>query len=248
MKNRMTEEYTDNSTATGLENFYKEVPSNLIQEMLKKELSDTEYSEYKIKKRQLILKIKSKLKMKQEIIDLVKSSGFEPHRMLLSFMDVETGGKGFDDKTGKLIIQFEPVWFKKNAPYAPSGLWSLNKVDVQAKEWLAFNNAFALNPTAAMESTSIGLPQIMGSHWKRLGFASVNEMWDDAKKGIPNQIAQLIKFINTDPNLLKAINDQNWDKIASIYNGSHYKELAKKIGRTPYDESMAQAYEKYANI
>ena len=53
---------------------------------------------------------------------------------LLAFISVETGGQGFDKKTGKILIQFEPAWFKKQEPYAPSGFWSLNKVDVQSKE------------------------------------------------------------------------------------------------------------------
>ncbi len=74
------------------------------------------------------------------------------------------------------MIQFEPSWFKKNAPYAPSGKWSINKVDIQTKEWEAFNDAFAKDKDAAMKSTSIGLPQILGIHYKRLGFASVGDM------------------------------------------------------------------------
>ncbi|HCN48796.1 MAG TPA: hypothetical protein DIT10_06845 [Chryseobacterium sp.] len=36
-----------------------------------------------------------------------------------------------------------------------------------------FNDAFAKDKDAAMKSTSIGLPQILGIHYKRLGFASV---------------------------------------------------------------------------
>ena len=54
--------------------------------------------------------------------------------ILMTFIGVETGGKGFAEN-GKILIQFEPHWFKKKAPYAPSGEWSVNKVDVQTKEW-----------------------------------------------------------------------------------------------------------------
>lgn len=167
---------------------------------------------------------------------------------LLAFIEVETGGRGFDAATGKLIIQFEPVWFKRQAPYAPSGKWSVNKVEVQSKEWIAFNDAFAKDKEAAMESTSIGLGQLMGFHWKRLGYASVGAMWDDAKKGIDRQIAQLVKFINTDVRLQKAINKGDWNVIATIYNGAGYKALAKKIGREPYDISMAKAFNKYTDL
>jgi hypothetical protein len=164
--------------------------------------------------------------------------------MLEAFIEVESGGKGFDSKTGKILIQFEPAWFKRKVPYAPSGKWSVNKVDVQSKEWEAFNDAFKIDPNGAMESTSIGLPQIMGFHWKKLGYSSVGTMWDDFKVSETNQIKALVKFIDTDKMLLKAMKEKDWHKIASIYNGSGYKELAERLGREPYDISLRKAYEK----
>ena len=93
-------------------------------------------------------------------------------RVIAAFIEVETGGKGFNSD-GKIMIQFEPSWFKRYVPNAPAGIWSTNKVDVQSKEWKAFNNAFAINKEAAMLSTSIGLGQIMGFHYKRLGYKTV---------------------------------------------------------------------------
>lgn len=41
-----------------------------------------------------------------------------------------------------------------------------------------------------MKSTSIGLGQIMGFHYALLGYKTVGEMWDDAKKGLVNQVDQ----------------------------------------------------------
>jgi len=187
------------------------------------------------------------MEMKQEIIDICKNQPINTAD-LLTFISVETGGQGFDSKTGKILIQFEPSWFRKKAPYAPSGLWSVNKVDVQRKEWLAFNDAFSKNPDAAMKSTSIGLGQIMGLHYQRLGYKTVGDMWDDAKKGIDRQIRQLVKFINTDNKLKVALMNQDWHTVATIYNGAGYKQLALKYGRTPYDESMKYAYEKFKNV
>lgn len=183
--------------------------------------------------------------MESRIIQLARNSGKDP-AALLAFIDVETGGRGFDPVMGKIIIQFEPAWFRKKEPFAPSGKWSLNKVDVQLKEWEAFNNAFSINPNAAMESTSIGLGQIMGFHWKRLGFKSVGAMWDDAKKSIESQFAQLVKFIETDVRLEAAMKAHDWHTVATLYNGAGYKELAKRIGREPYDISLERAYAKYA--
>lgn len=163
---------------------------------------------------------------------------------LTAFVEVESGGRGFDPTTGKLIIQFEPAWFKRKAPYAPSGKWSVNKVERQAQEWIAFNDAFRHNPDAAMESTSIGLGQVMGFHYKRLGYKTVGDMWDDAKKGEDRQIFQMAEFIRTDARLIKALKEKNWHLVATYYNGAGYRELAKRIGREPYDVSMRKAYER----
>ena len=167
---------------------------------------------------------------------------------LLAFIQVETGGQGFDSKTKKILIQFEPVWFKRQAPYAPSGKWSVNKVEVQSKEWIAFNDAFAKNKEAAMMSTSIGLGQIMGLHYSRLGYKTVGQMWDDAKKGLDRQIWQLVRFIETDKNLKIALMNADWTRVASIYNGAGFEKLALKYGRKPYDESMKEAHEKFKHI
>ena len=186
--------------------------------------------------------------MTQELQTLVRlvacQFNFEP-AALAAFIEVESGGRGFDKNTGKILIQFEPHWFRRHVPYAPSGAWSVNKVDVQSKEWVAFNNAFKINPEGAMKSASIGLGQIMGFHFKRLGFKTVGEMWDHAKKSLENQVWQIAKFIQTDPKLQMALKTGDWHTVASIYNGSGYKELAKKYGREPYNISMAKAYGKY---
>ena len=185
--------------------------------------------------------------MNKQIIQLAKASGRDA-AALLAFIEVETGGEGFDPRTGKILIQFEPAWFRKKEPYAPSGAWSLNKVEVQSKEWTAFNEAFRINPNAAMESTSIGVGQIMGFHYKRLGYSSVGAMWDDAKSGLNGQFKQLLKFIDTDSRLSQALAAKNWHVVASIYNGAGYKALAARIGREPYNISLEKAYKKYSTL
>lgn len=188
------------------------------------------------------------MSIKDLVLNAIKDTGsqIEP-AALLAFIAVESGGKGFDSKTGKILIQFEPHWFKKKSPYTPSGQWSVNKVERQEAEWKAFNEAFRLNADAAMESTSIGLPQIMGFHWKRLGYESVGKMWDDFKSGELKQIKALIKFIETDKRLNRALIDKDWGHVALIYNGAGYKIIAQKYGREPYDLSMQREYGKWAS-
>lgn len=185
--------------------------------------------------------------MNQEIVDAVKSSGMNVAK-LLAFIDVETGGRGFDESTGKIMIQFEPTWFKKISKNPKNGIWSSNKVDKQSKEWEAFNDAYKIDPQAAMKSTSIGLGQIMGFNYKQAGCNSVDEMWNKAKSGIKEQVLQLISFVKSNKNLLSALESNNWDKAASIYNGSGYKALAVRCHRVPYDQALCAAYNKYKEI
>jgi hypothetical protein len=185
--------------------------------------------------------------MIQRIINIIKTAIAETgttveYAALRAFIEVESGGQGFCPTTNKIMIQFEPVWFKRKAPYAPSGAWSLNGIERQSKEWEAFNSAFKSDPDAAMQATSIGLPQIMGFHFARLGYANVGEMWDDFKKGELQQIKALIRFIETDKRLLKALVEKDWHMVAMRYNGTGYALQAHKKGIVPYNVQMAKSY------
>lgn len=186
-----------------------------------------------------------KLVTDEEIKRLAESAGLT-WAQLKAFIEVESPGRGFVGD--RLLIQFEPVWFRRFEPYAPSGKWSVNKVDVQSREWAAFNDAWKINPESAMKSTSIGLPQIMGFHYERLGYPNVGAMWDSFKSGECDQVAALVRFITTDARLYNALHAQDWHQVASIYNGAAYREMAKKWGREPYDISLRKAYKKYAKM
>ncbi|WP_257657697.1 N-acetylmuramidase family protein [Parapedobacter lycopersici] len=181
----------------------------------------------------------------QQIKEIARNNGLT-FAQLKAFIDVESSGSGFDPATGKIIIQFEPSWFKRHEPYAPSGKWSANGVERQAEEWIAFNDAWKISPESAMMSTSIGMPQIMGFHFYRLGYKSVGEMWDDFKRGEYQQVLALVRFIKTDDRLYRALVTKDWHTVATIYNGASYKKMAKKWGREPYDVSLRKAYEKWS--
>jgi hypothetical protein len=185
----------------------------------------------------------------QQIREIAKNSDVE-YAALKAFLDVESGGEGFDPKTGKLIIQFEPKWFIKNFEDwdkdTKHTVWQSNGVGSQSVEWPAFNSAWAVNPEATMESTSIGLPQIMGFHFKRLGYKTVDDMYDDFKRGEYQQVLALVRFIKSDPKLYKALRTKDWHTVAYIYNGAAYAKMAKVWGREPYNISMAKAYNKYS--
>lgn len=160
------------------------------------------------------------------------------YAQIKAIIEVESGGKGFDEKTGKILIQFEPSWFKRKSPYTPSGKWSINKVDVQSKEWDAFNDAFSENPDASMESTSIGMMQVMGFHFKLLGFKTVGEMWDYAKESEVNQVRLGLLFIKSNTKMFKALKSGIWWQFAYYYNGEQYKKFK-------YDMRLKKAFDKW---
>jgi len=174
---------------------------------------------------------------KNDFIFLAKEFDLS-YAQLKAVDSVESGGQGFDKITGKIIIQFEPVWFKRKSPYTPSGKWSLNGVERQKEEWIAFNDAFAKDANAAMESTSIGRMQVMGFHWKTLGFSSVGEMWDYAKVNEANQIRLGLRFIKSNTKMYKALQKNDWNTFAYYYNGSGYKKYNYQI-------RLAREYSKF---
>lgn len=174
-----------------------------------------------------------------QIADLACKNGYE-FAALNAIIQVESGGVGFASD-GKPIIQFEPSWFKRKHPGwakdTKNTAWEDNKVEGQAGEWKAFNSAFASNPNAAMESTSIGLMQVMGFHYSELGFKTVGAMWDFAKESEANQVQLAIAFIKTNSKLDAALKNKDWATFAYYYNGAGYKQFK-------YDTRIAAAYNK----
>lgn len=91
-----------------------------------------------------------------------------------------------------------------------------------------------INHDVALMSISMGAGQVMGAHWKRLGYASVEAMWQDAQTA-PGQIRQMCKFVATDARLKKAINALDYKTIALLYNGKGYR-------KNRYDTELRRLY------
>lgn len=162
-----------------------------------------------------------------------------PAALIKAVVDVESSGNGFSSTTGKIIIQFEPTWFKRKysdwKKFSSGYTWASNKVENQTKEWLAFNSAFKISPNAAMQSTSIGLMQVMGFHYRLLGFKTVGDMWDYAKESEFNQLDLGIRFIKKNDKIFSALLSKDWQTFSYYYNGSAYKKYR-------YDTRLAVAY------
>jgi len=96
-----------------------------------------------------------------------------------------------------------------------------------------------IHESAALESASWGLFQIMGYHWERLGYMDAQHFADTMALSEAAQLDAFVCFIETDPALHKALKARNWKAFAKGYNGKNY---AKNL----YDVKLARAYAQFA--
>lgn len=109
-------------------------------------------------------------------------------------------------------------------------------------EWSRLTQAKRITPPAiAYAACSWGQYQIMGYHWQRLGYASIDAFVAAMKSGEAAHLDAFVRYIEADPALLKAIKAKKWADVARLYNGPAYKENL-------YDIKLARAYDRYAAL
>lgn len=109
----------------------------------------------------------------------------------------------------------------------------------KAAEHMRLALASGIDQTCALASASWGMFQVMGYHWERLGYASVQDFADAMRQGEAEQLDAFVRFVLADPALHKALKGQKWAAFASGYNGPAYKEKL-------YDVKLARAFARYA--
>ena len=142
-------------------------------------------------------------------------------------------------------IRYEGHYFDKLCP--PSVRDAARKAGVSAKEagviknpasqvdrWKLVLKATSFDTSAAYQSVSYGVGQVMGSHWKVLGFKSVDDLVSLARSGFDGQVQLMIKFIKHF-GLADELERLDWSGFARGYNGKNYRKNA-------YDTNMAKAY------
>lgn len=90
----------------------------------------------------------------------------------------------------------------------------------------------------ALESASWGLFQIMGFHWKLLGYPGLQAFVNAMYRSEGAQLDAFVRFIRANPALLAAIKARDWAAFARGYNGPAYK-----VNR--YDEKLAAAFDRF---
>lgn len=167
---------------------------------------------------------------------------------------VESQGYGFiKDATGANVpkILFERhIMFKRLRDFTP-----IKSKDMAAKypdivnespggykgglaECERLDRAIKIDRVSALESASWGSFQIMGFHWKALGFNSVQEFVNKAYTE-EGQLDLFVRFVKASPNVLRALKAKDWVGVARAYNGPGY--AANK-----YDTKMKEAYERFS--
>jgi hypothetical protein len=92
-----------------------------------------------------------------------------------------------------------------------------------------------IDESSAIKSASWGLFQVMGENYKWGGYKSPQELEKAMNTSEQDQLKLFVGFIKNKNNgaLIKALNDHNWEKVASLYNGTNWKnqnpDYAKKI-------------------
>ncbi|MDZ7823037.1 MAG: N-acetylmuramidase domain-containing protein [Ahrensia sp.] len=186
-----------------------------------------------------------------EIETVARESGIEA-AALLAVCEIESGGKAFVMVGGKKepLIRFEGHYFdrllpaSKRAEARAAGLaaakWGVVKNPrSQAGRWKMLLRAMRIDRTAAIQSISWGLGQVMGSHWKALGYASPDALVAEARSSVAGQVRLMVRFLRMNK-LEPLLAARNWAEFARRYNGPSYK-------KNFYDTRMASAYARHKN-
>ena len=169
---------------------------------------------------------------------------------LRAILQVETAGAGFDAKK-RLKLLFEPHIFdrqlgpgpkrdeavKRGLAYPKAGTRSYPPL---SKRYDQIAAAIAIDETAALNSASWGLPQIMGFNHRAAGFQSAKAMVASMLDGEGQQIEALANLLS-DWKLSDALRNRDWRRFAAKYNGPN----ALNHG---YDKKLRAAFEKYSGL
>jgi peptidoglycan hydrolase-like protein with peptidoglycan-binding domain len=107
----------------------------------------------------------------------------------------------------------------------------------QEKRWAMITRASKINRQAALESFSIGVGQVMTAHWKKLGFASVEDLIKLARNNVAGQVELMVRYIDKF-GLADELQRLDFTAFARGYNGPAFK-------KNGYHLKMAAAYQRH---
>lgn len=186
----------------------------------------------------------------EQIKDLANKHDIE-YAGLKAVVEVEASGKGFIGDVPKIL--YEPhimhrlltkknyITIRNNLMKAHPNLcyprWGTYKYGAESIQHSRLEVASQFNRDTALESCSWGLGQVMGFHWKSLGYESLQAFINDMYESEAKQLEAMIRFIRVN-GLLLALKNKDWVKFARGYNGSGY-------AKNKYHIKLANAYAKH---
>jgi hypothetical protein len=166
------------------------------------------------------------------IAEAARAAGLDP-ALVAAVIEVETGGAGGLLEDDRPRILFEAHVFSR----LTAGRWNGTHPDISRRQWVRglylggaaeygrLERAMLLDSDAALKACSWGLFQIMGFNHEMLGFATVAEMVEDARRGEPAQVAHGLRFIEA-AGLKDMLRNHDWRAFARGYNGPAFEANA----------------------
>lgn len=157
--------------------------------------------------------------------------------------EVESNGGGFLPNSQPKIL-FEGHYFYEltNGKFGISNVsypkWISTYYNQNQHDRLA--KAVKLDRNAALQSASWGKFQIMGKHWRKLGYNSLQDFITAMYANETEHLMAFVKYVKVF-GLADELRAKNWSGFAYGYNGKSYK-------KNRYDDKMAVAYKKFSKL
>ena len=185
-----------------------------------------------------------------EIQSQAKALGIEA-AALKAVIEVECKGSGFN-ADGTPVILFERHVFRQRliangkAAIADKAIRkrpdlcnkSVGGYGLYSAQHGRLNAAAQYHRASALESASWGIGQVMGYHWKALGYSSLQAFINAMYKDEASQLDAMCRYIKVNC-LINVLKNKDWKAFARGYNGTAY-------AKNSYDVKLGNAYEKWS--
>lgn len=198
-------------------------------------------------------KLNKKLLKESDLIQFSENHKIEIE-VIKAINEVESRSSGFyNDGRPKLNFEGHIFWKElQKRGFNPEELkydyedvlyasWSKAYYKTDHTEWDRLDKAISIKNAAevseaAYASASYGLFQIMGFHYKALGYSDILRFVADMKKSEGKQLEVFGLFLKENK-LVRYLQNHNWAEFSFRYNGPDYK-------KNKYDEILENAYRK----
>lgn len=190
--------------------------------------------------------------IRQTLAEVAGERGMVP-AALMAVVEVESGGKVFARVQNRLepVIRFEGHYFYRLLStsdrnraiiqgLADRRAGRITNPPTQSGRWDILERAKRIDRSAALQSVSWGVGQVMGIHWRWLGYGSVDHMVSIARSGLEGQVDLMLNFVEK-AGLEEAIDQQDWRAFARGYNGPGYAKHG-------YHKKLAKAFTRYSRL